>query len=130
MARMSDELIDAIVNGARGADFDPEDALYMVNALARRRRRATDSSAEDAQRFGGVVLCFIFDPVKGRNTAYVQAMRGIREDFRGIFLDLTLQDAFEQSLSNDFVNAASVQDAVDMGARALFEPQLTSRREL
>jgi hypothetical protein len=127
MARMSDELIDAIVNGARGADFDPEDALFMVNSLARRRRRTTEGSAEEAQRFGGVVLCFIFDPVKGRNTAYVQAMRKIREDYRGIFLDLTLQDAFEASLSSDFVHADSVTQAVEMGAHALFAPRLTAR---
>ncbi|HEU4589452.1 MAG TPA: hypothetical protein VFS13_00980 [Steroidobacteraceae bacterium] len=127
MARMSDELIDAIVQGARRVDFDPEDALFMVNSFARRRRRATDSSAEEAQRFGGIVLCFIFDPVKGRNTAYVEAMRGIREDYRGIFLDLTLQDAFEENLSKEFVIAESVQHAVEMGAHALFEPRLAAR---
>ncbi|HET9863666.1 MAG TPA: hypothetical protein VFP37_09515 [Steroidobacteraceae bacterium] len=124
---MSVELLQEITDGARRAEFAPEDALYMVNALARRRRRVTANSADEAQRFGGVVLCFIFDPVKGRNTAYTQAMRRIREDFRGIFLDLTLQDAFEESLSSDFINAESVAQAVELGAHALFAPQLTTR---
>lgn len=127
MARMSDELLDAIVSGAREQGFEPEDAVTMVNALARRRRRATDNSAEEAQRFGGVVLCFVFDPVKGRNVGYVQAMRGLREDYRGIFLDLTLQDAFEQNLSDNFVVAESVTAAVEMSAHALFESHLAAR---
>jgi hypothetical protein len=127
MARMSSELIEEIVGGAEKAGFDPNDALYMVNALARRRRRAIDSSADDAQRFGGVVLCFIFAPVKGRNTAYVKAMHNVRENFRGIFLDVTLQDAFDEALSSEFVNAESFDHAVEMGAHALLAPQLTAR---
>jgi hypothetical protein len=38
-----------------------------------------------------------------------------------------LQDAFEETLSNEFASAESVKQAVEMGAHALFEPQLTAR---
>jgi hypothetical protein len=127
MAHMSSHLVSAIENGARDADFVPEDAITMVSLLARRRRQIVNQEMNSAVEFGGKVLCFIFDPVKSRNTAFVHAMRVVREPYRGIFLDPELQDDFEGSLSKEFLRAPTIGEAVELGARALFVQRFFTR---
>jgi hypothetical protein len=110
-----------IAGGAREQKFDPHDALVMVALLATRRMETRQTRAAEAVQFGGKVLCFIFDPVKSRNTAYVEEMRATREGFRGIYKSPALQKVFASSLSAEFLKVPNVAAAIALGVDALFE---------
>jgi hypothetical protein len=97
---------------------NPDDVVYMIEALARLRAKNLQMEVSDEiYDFAANVLCVLLDPVK--DDEYEQSIAKIRQAFSGIAHSASQAEAFSQAVTQDLLSAPSAAHAIRLGARHL-----------
>ena len=108
-------------------DENPDDVIFMIEAIARRRAdRLNTELTDEVYDFAAKVICVILDPVK--SDAYQQAMSQVRETFKGIATSSSTAEAFAQAMTDELLIASSATEAIKAGVFQLLRvPQVSNK---